>query len=73
MGYQVYAFEPYTPVFENLCQRLQGNPDFHAYNIAIGSHDTTMDFHICSDQSEEQIFQIPRYIILFFPTLCPPV
>ena len=70
-GYQVYAFEPYTPVFENLCQRLQGNPDFHAYNIAIGSHDTTMDFHICSDQSEEQIFQNPSLYNTLFPHSMP--
>jgi FkbM family methyltransferase len=71
VGYQVYAFEPYTPVFENLCQRLQGNPDFHAYNIAIGSHDTTMDFHICSDQSEEQIFQNPSLYNTLFPHSMP--
>jgi FkbM family methyltransferase len=72
VGYQVYAFEPYTPVFENLCQRLQGNPDFHAYNIAIGSHDTSMDFHICSDQSEEQIFQNPSLYNTLFPHSMPP-
>ena len=71
-GYQVYAFEPYTPVFEQLCQRLQQNSDFQAYNIAIGSHDTTMDFHICSDQSEEQIFQNPSLYNTLFPHSMPP-
>jgi FkbM family methyltransferase len=70
-GYQVYAFEPYTPVFEQLCQRLQQNSDFQAYNIAIGSHDTTMDFHICSDQSEEQIFQNPSLYNTLFPHSMP--
>lgn len=70
-GYQVYAFEPYTPVFEQLCQRLQQNSDFQAYNIAIGSHDTTMDFHICSDQSEAGIFQNPSLYNTLFPHSMP--
>ena len=71
-GYQVYAFEPYTPVFEQLCRRLQQNTDFQAYNIAIGSHDTMMDFHICSDQSEGQIFQNPSLYNTLFPHSMPP-
>lgn len=70
-GYQVYAFEPYTPVFEQLCQRLQQNSDFQAYNIAIGSHDTTMDFHICSDQSEAGIFQNPSLYNTLLPHSMP--
>ena len=70
-GYQVYAFEPYTPVFEQLCQRLQQNSDFQSYNIAIGSHDTTMDFHICSDQSEAGIFQNPSLYNTLFPHSMP--
>jgi FkbM family methyltransferase len=71
VGYQVYAFEPYPPVFNQLCDRLKLNQDFHPYNFAIGSHDTTMDFHICSDESEGQTFNNPSLYNTLFPHSMP--
>ena len=51
-GYEVYAFEPYLPVFEKLQTSLRHYPEFHALNLAIGSEDKTMQLHIASDLSE---------------------
>jgi FkbM family methyltransferase len=50
-GYEVYAFEPFSPVFEKLCDRLKQNTNFHPYKLAIGSKDSMMDLHIASDLS----------------------
>lgn len=50
-GYEVYAFEPYPPVFDKLCSRLQHHSGFHPFKLAIGSKDTVMDLHIASDLS----------------------
>jgi FkbM family methyltransferase len=54
VGYTVYAFEPYGPVFKTL-QKLsaakQFNDKFHAFEFAVGSTDKTMDLHIAADLS----------------------
>jgi len=50
-GYEVYAFEPYLPVFEELTNRLGNNPNFHPYPFAIGSKDETKDLYIASDET----------------------
>jgi FkbM family methyltransferase len=46
-GYEVYAFEPYPPLFAKLKERLRDNSDFHPSDVAIGFVDQpVMDFHI---------------------------
>jgi FkbM family methyltransferase len=49
-GYEVFAFEPFPPVFEQLSQRFS-NSAFHAYNFALGSDDGTRTMHIATDTS----------------------
>ena len=54
VGYTVYAFEPYEPVFKTL-QKLgavkQFKDKFHPFELAIGSTDKTMDLYIAADLS----------------------
>ncbi|MGH9865386.1 MAG: FkbM family methyltransferase, partial [Candidatus Acidiferrales bacterium] len=54
VGYTVYAFEPYGPVFKTL-QKLSARKlfkeRFHAFELALGSTDKTMDLHIAADLS----------------------
>lgn len=45
-GYEIYAFEPFSPIFHQLQERLKDNPQFYAYEFAIGSHDDTMQLHL---------------------------
>ncbi|MGH7916278.1 MAG: FkbM family methyltransferase [Candidatus Binataceae bacterium] len=51
VGYTVHAFEPYAPAFGKLEQRLGNRTNFHAFEIALGPADRTMDLHIASDSS----------------------
>lgn len=55
-GYDVYAFEPFLPVFNNLCQRLKDFPNFHAYNFAIGSEDRVQDLYLATDFSDSGVY-----------------
>lgn len=50
-GYEVYAFEPYPPVFEKLAGRLGGNEKFHAFNYALGSEPKGEVLHVAKDLS----------------------
>ena len=50
-GYEVHAFEPFQPVFEKLQQRLSSHPRFHAYQLAIGGADETMELHVAVNES----------------------
>ena len=52
-GYTVYAFEPYAPSFQKLTQRLSGQKNFHAFEYAIGSDDSTMNLNVAADTSGE--------------------
>jgi FkbM family methyltransferase len=52
-GYTVYAFEPYAPSFQKLTQRLSGQKNFHAFEYAIGSGDSTMNLNVAADTSGE--------------------
>jgi FkbM family methyltransferase len=52
VGYEVHAFEPYPPVFDQLCDRLRHYKQFHPHKFAIGSEDGILPLHIvenCSD------------------------
>jgi FkbM family methyltransferase len=50
-GYSVYAFEPYLPSYELLQKRLQGKPNFQAFQLALGRTEGVMDLHIAEDLS----------------------
>jgi len=55
VGYEVYAFEPFPPVFHQLKERCGENPRFHGYEMAIGAADSHMDLHLvtCSGDSSK--------------------
>jgi FkbM family methyltransferase len=50
-GYEVYAFEPFSPIFEKLNQRMTDRSKFHSYNFALGSRDGMREMHIATDSS----------------------
>lgn len=50
-GYDVYAFEPFPPVFAQLQSRLAQNPGFHAFQMAIGKTDQTLELRVAEDFS----------------------
>ncbi len=56
-GYEVYAFEPFTPVFEKLTSRLGNDPNFQAFSLALGSKKETRDLHVVSDKTITQIYK----------------
>jgi FkbM family methyltransferase len=50
-GYQVYAFEPFPPVYEKLVSRLGGHEGFHPFNFALGCDEGEMPLHLAQDLS----------------------
>lgn len=56
-GYEVYAFEPFTPVFEKLTTRFENEPNFHAFPLALGSKNETRELHLVSDKTITQIYK----------------
>jgi hypothetical protein len=54
-GYEVYAFEPFKPIFEELSNRLGDELSFHAFPLAIGSKNEVKELHIAKDITESQI------------------
>ena len=54
-GYEVYAFEPFKPIFEELSNRLGNELSFHAFPLAIGSKNEVRELHIAKDTTESQI------------------
>ena len=56
-GYEVYAFEPYNPVFEKLKNRFNDNSNCHCYQFALGAKDETRELHIASDQTGDRVYQ----------------
>ncbi|WP_157951227.1 FkbM family methyltransferase [Cyanothece sp. BG0011] len=55
VGYEVYAFEPFSSTFQELNERLGSNPNFHSFPFAIGEYNKGDLFHIACDQSEKGI------------------
>ena len=51
-GYEVYAFEPFPPVFQKLNERIGNNSNFHSYQLAVGASDEKKIFYIASDKSK---------------------
>jgi FkbM family methyltransferase len=48
-GYEVFAFEPFPPVYEKLRERLGGRPAFHASPVAIAQVDGEVDLQLVVD------------------------
>jgi FkbM family methyltransferase len=60
-GFEVYAFEPFPPVFNKLSERLASNPNFHSFPCALGSVDEVKDLHLAVDLTEDKIYDDPTY------------
>lgn len=48
IGCEVFAFEPHLPTFEKLRHNLDGAAKFHAFPLALASHDATMNLHLAT-------------------------
>jgi len=51
LGFEVHAFEPFPPVFEELRRRLDDRPGFRPHCVAVGAADGEMDLRLATDQS----------------------
>jgi len=60
-GFEVYAFEPFQPVYNKLSERLATNPNFHPFPYALGSVDEVRDLHLAVDLTEDKIYDDPTY------------
>jgi FkbM family methyltransferase len=58
-GYEVYAVEPYPPVFAKLRERLSAHADFHSLQLALGDQDAEMDLHVAADLSDAGKYDDP--------------
>ena len=56
-GYEVFAFEPFFPVYEKLNNRLGNYPNFHSHQIALGSTNETTQLYLATDKTPENIYQ----------------
>lgn len=56
-GYEVYAFEPSPETYDRLYERLGQRTNFHAYKLAIGANDCTMDLNLADDFSSSKIYK----------------
>ncbi len=66
-GFEVYAFEPFQPIFAQLQQRLSRYSHFHAFDCAIGVMDGERTLHIAEDLSGEHKYENPT----LYSTLTP--
>ncbi len=55
-GYEVFAFEPFPPIFAQLKGSFGDDEHFHAHQFAVGYDDRTMELHIA-----EEISPTPKY------------
>jgi FkbM family methyltransferase len=55
-GYEVFAFEPFMPVYDQMKDRLGQRKSFHAFPLALGSASETKDLYIATDQSSNQLY-----------------
>lgn len=56
-GYEVIAFEPNLPVFEQLQRRFGNRKGLQLHHLAIGRTDATMQLHIAEDFSPTNIYK----------------
>lgn len=69
-GYEVYAFEPNPPVFEELQARVRERQGA-AYNLAVGSSDTAMKLHVAEDRSKDRSYEDPSQLSSLIPHSMP--
>jgi FkbM family methyltransferase len=55
-GYEVFAFEPFPPVYEQMKQRFGERKAFHSFPLALGAADETKDLYIATDQSPDNLY-----------------
>jgi FkbM family methyltransferase len=55
-GYDVYAFEPFSPTFSKLSDRFANYSNFQAYNFAIGAVNESRELHIAQDKTGKNIY-----------------
>lgn len=66
-GFEVYAFEPFQPIFSQMKQRLSRYSHFHAFDCAIGATDGESTLHIAEDLSGKHKYENPT----LYSTLTP--
>ena len=54
-GYEVYAFEPFPPIFQEMTERLGQNHRFHSFPLAIGAENSLKKLHVAEDVTEEKV------------------
>lgn len=50
-GYEVYAFEPYPPIFEELREKAHSDAGLHVFPVAVGPNDGQGVLHVAADVS----------------------
>jgi FkbM family methyltransferase len=58
-GFEVIAFEPYAPIYEQLQERFRNHPQFTAHCLAIGQTDGVLPLHIAQDLSDGNLPEHP--------------
>jgi FkbM family methyltransferase len=58
-GYEVYAFEPYPESYQRLTKRLGSHPEFHAFNVALGSVTGELPLYTVRDSSPDNRYEDP--------------
>ena len=51
--------------------RLGGNPQFHAFNVALGSNEAMLPFHLAADTSESRLYGDVTSLNTFWPHQMP--
>ena len=59
-GYEIHAFEPFAPSFEELQARLGARPGFQASQCAIGAEDGVSELHIAANTTSAASGPDPR-------------
>lgn len=58
-GYEVYAFEPYSPAFEKMKVALSHRSNFYPYRLAVGASDTSLDLFVVEELTKERVGEDP--------------
>jgi FkbM family methyltransferase len=55
-GYELYAFEPYAPVYEKLVERLGKDERFHPFPYALGCAEGNLPLHLAKVVTEDHLW-----------------
>jgi FkbM family methyltransferase len=58
-GYEVYAFEPYPESYQRLTKRVGSRPEFHGFNVALGSVTGELPLYTVRDSSPDNRYEDP--------------